>query len=204
MTRPNRLLLIGVCAVLAAPAAIAQADVTADGCAAPKLVASDATGDQSLFGLPVPGSNDLDLTAVRLGAIADGTGRVTFDIPTLDKTVPLYATGLSWYFDYTVNGEARFASATLDTYGNVNYATGTRGQSYLRTGTTYGSYTAGSPGRITIDLPDVAWGDTLSAMAAHGYYDVEADAGVTDVVLGPRPGDDVAIAGTQQLPGCAG
>ena len=197
MSPSSRLLLAGALVALAAPAAAAQADPTDDYCPAPKLMATDATGDQTLFNLPTAGSPDLDLATVLVGSNADGGGRVTITIPTLDTTVPPYATGLSWYFRYTVNGASKFVDATLNPDGTTTYDTGTYGTSYSTSGSASGTFTTGSPGKIKIDLPDAGWGDKLSAMSAYSYYNIGNS---TASLL--EPGDNVAIAGTRTLPQC--
>lgn len=197
MSLSSRLLLVGALATLAGPVAVASADDTDLYCPAPKLMATDPTGDQTLFGLPVMGSNNLDLTTVHVGSNADGGGRVTLTIPTLDTTVPPYATALGWYFRYTVGGAAKFVNATLNPDGTMRYDAGTYGTNYSTTGSTSGSFTFGSPGKIKINIGDAGWGDTLSAMSAYSYY---AIGNATASAL--EPGDNVAVAGTKKLAEC--
>lgn len=180
-------------AALAAPA---QADETDLYCPAAKVLADDAAGDQRFFVAPTSGN--LDVTKVAVQSTAAGSGRVILTIPTLDTTVPPYATGLSWYFEYTVNGSARFVEATLNSDGTVAYGTGADAQSYTSEGATAGTYTTGSPGRIVIDIPDVFWGDQISTLRVASYHQVG-----TALAAFLAGGDTVTIAGTHTFKDCA-
>lgn len=183
-------------AALAAPA---QAEPTDLSCPAAKVLADDPAGDQRLYGAPTTGN--LDITRVTIQPTAEGSGRVAFTIPTLDRTVPPYTTGLSWYFEYTVNGTARYVDASLTPDGTVTYGTGTDGQTYTPDGSTSGSYTTGAPGRIVIDVPDVTWGDQITTMRAVSYHQMGVSTPLGSAAFLPA-GDTVPIAGAHTLQSC--
>lgn len=183
----------------AAVAVPVQADDSDLYCPAAKKLADDPAGDPRFYAAPTTGN--LDITKVEIQSTAVGSGRAILTIPALDKTVPQYSTGLSWYFEYTVNGAKRFVNASLTPDGNVAYGTGTDGQSYTPQGATTGSYVTGSPGRIVLDIPDVYWGDQISTMAALSYHELGVVTPVGSAALLPA-GDSVAIAGTHTFKDC--
>lgn len=183
-------------AALAVPA---QADDTDHYCPAAKVLADDPAGDQRLYAAPTSGN--LDITRVEIRSTAEGIGRVAFTIPTLDKTVPAYTTGLSWYFEYTVNGAARYVDASLAPDGTVTYGTGADGQTYTPDGSTSGSFTTGSPGRIVLDIPDVRWGDQITTMRAVSYHQMGVSTPLGSAAFLPG-GDTVAIAGAHTFSTC--
>jgi hypothetical protein len=139
---------LGAACLITTPAV---AQTTAEKCPA-KVIATDAAGDSRLFNQAPVGPANADIVE---GAIRHADRRVTaiMKIPGLDKTVPAYSTGVSWYFEYTFNGQALFVSAQLTPDGQVRFTQGTDGQSYSETGTTTGRFNAGSPGTIELDLP---------------------------------------------------
>lgn len=164
-------LLLGLAVALTASGGVAQAqeDTPAVVCPPATQVADDPAGDAKIRDTAVDASGNLDITKVTLGPTPGGTAEVALTIPTLDKTVPPYTTGLAWYVEYTVSDSTRFVAASLAPDGTVSYHGGADGRTYSSDATTTGSFETGSPGTITIALPDVFWGDELTTMRAIGF-----------------------------------
>ena len=122
----------------------------------------------------IPGQDNEDLLGGTVTTGLDGNVTVTLKIANLSKTVPADATGVAWYYGYTIDGLApEFVSASTDgtsyvfDYGHIDPKTGV----YTTDGTATGNAVEGKDGTISIVLPDSFAGDTLTQTYATAFQE---------------------------------
>lgn len=153
-------LLVGaaIAATLTWPAAPAGALDTAKpdpGCAG--LAFSDPSGDQvDPFGTAPA---NLDVT----GGFFKYDGTTTtanIRIANLSQDVPAYATGLDWYFVYTVGSTTYYVDASVDFTGVTSFGYGTYDSTngYVETDTMPGKFFEGPNGIIQLAVPSAVKG----------------------------------------------
>jgi hypothetical protein len=159
----------------------------------------------------LPGQNNQDILDVKVLDSLDGSPSVEITINNLNQTVPADANNISWYFGYTIAGvdTPEFVSAESSGSG-YTYQYGTYNKTaslYQSEGDTSGSVVEGPNGVITIALPDVFDGDTLTKIFAIAYQGQkigsDSAASVTRLVtVDQAPDGGGEAAGATNAPDC--
>jgi hypothetical protein len=139
---------------LAAPAGALDATKPGPGCAGLSFV--DPAGDQTdPFG---QAPSNLDVTGGFFKY--DGATTANIQIADLNQDVPAYATGVDWYFVYTVGSTTYYVEASIDFTGTATFGYGTYDTTngYTEVDNMPGKFFNGRDGIIQLAVPNAAKG----------------------------------------------
>jgi hypothetical protein len=131
---------------------------------------TDPTGDAAIdvspltgVGLPLlPATSNMDITGGFFKYDPDASGSASptanIEVANLDKSVPTGATGVDWYYFWTVGSQQYFVTAAVDAGGAESYTYGHTDQILMTDGDTRGKMFPGEKGIIQVAVPQAATG----------------------------------------------
>jgi len=166
----------GMLAWLAAPAHALDDTKPTPTCAG--IDFTDPVGDQAIDPVGVglgalPAPVDMDITGGFFKYDADSSGSASLtaniQVANLTKDVPSGATGVSWYYFWTVGAQQYFVTAQIDTAGTPTFTYGHTAQILMTDGNTRGKMFEGTNGVIQIAVPQAATGAKDGARLTSPY-----------------------------------
>jgi hypothetical protein len=159
---------------------------------------TDPPADQAIdpvgIGLgALPAPNNMDITGGFFKYDADSSGSASLtaniEVANLDKSVPTGATGVSWYYFWTVGAQQYFVTAQIDTSGADTYTYGHTAQILMTDGDTRGKMFPGEKGIIQIAVPQAATGAKDGAKLLSPYASSRATFNLVAVEYIPTADD---------------